>query len=1198
MGCGACGTDNPADNRFCGRCGTPLSARCPACEAEVAADDRFCGKCGTALSSEAMHAPPTAATTHASAPSNASAPTPAPVAERRHVSVLFVDLVGFTTLSEDRDPEAVRELLSAYFEQARTVVGRYGGVIEKFIGDAVMAVWGTPVAREDDAERAVRAGLDLVDAVAVLGEESGLPGLRARAGIVTGEAAVQLDAVDQSMVAGDVVNTAARVQAIATPGTVLVDDATREVTSRAIGYAAGGEHEVKGRAEPVRVFTAMQVVAGSGGAQRVDGLEPPFLGRERDLRMLKELLHDGVEQSRAQLVVVRGPAGVGKSRLGWEFFKYVDGIEQLHYWHVGRCLAYGEGVAYWALAEMVRMRFRISESDPEAEAVHKLDAGLAEHVADGDERAWLRPRLAVLLGLADVVDGAGGFDRDSLFAGWRLFLERLAQRAPVVMVFEDAQDADPGLLDFLDHLLQWAADLPLFMLVLARPELHEQRPAWGHQRNVTLLHLDRLPDERIEAMVDAMVHGLPASARRALAARAEGVPMFAIETVRMLIDRDLVVPRGGVYVLADGAGDLGELDVPPTLHALVAARLDGLPDRQRRLVRDAAVLGQSFTPSALTAVVAAVGDIAPDEVGSLLDALATREVLTVRADARSPEAGQYRFVQKVMQAVAYETLSRRDRKVRHLAAAEHLLATGDAEDIAGVVATHYLGAADALPEADDADALRATAVRHLEQAGARANALAAVDEALRYHERALTLATAADDRARIGEAGGIAALRAGQFTRSLELLAPARELAAARGDLGAVARIASFEGESLINLGRFDEAATLMRDAYAGDDDAPNVDQARLAAALAMFAANAGDVDGLEQWADRAAAAAEATGDWEVLGRALSLLGVRRVGRGRPVEGEALTRGAYELARRHGLHFRAAMQASHLAEYALGRDLAEAQHYADEALVESRRSGDRTTAFLALNTQSVVQFERGDWDAIDVDALRGWWDESVAAGNLAFVPTVLVQVAVWQGRPDLLDGVDPFAGHDRSDPVARSEAAVRGALVTWARGDLERALSLATEAIRRMEEIGVVQWEVAIPRSIALDAALGLARLDAARAALALASTVGPPPPFRAAHDRWGAARMAAAAGDDAEAQAAFTAAARAFRDLSCLFWLGRVLLDHAEWLVGRGEHAAAGPLAAEAQGLFEQMDAAPFVVRAGTVVGSDDRLAAAGPQA
>jgi len=321
MTCSSCGAENRAGRKFCSNCGVPLARACPACGAANEPDDRFCGECGAALDAESR-APAAAA------------------AERRLVSVLFGDLVGFTPLSEDQDPEAVRELLSRYFDTARQVIERYGGTVEKFIGDAVMAVWGTPVAREDDAERAVRAGLELVDIVAALGE-----GVTMRVGVLTGEAAVTVGAQAQLMVAGDLVNTASRVQAAASPGTVFVGERTRRASEAAIAYEDAGDHELKGKSEPVPLWRAARVIASRRGEGRATGLEAPFVGREGEMRLIKDLFHTASDERKARLVSILGIAGIGKTRLSAEFERYIDGLVGNVYWNRGRCLAYGEGVA-------------------------------------------------------------------------------------------------------------------------------------------------------------------------------------------------------------------------------------------------------------------------------------------------------------------------------------------------------------------------------------------------------------------------------------------------------------------------------------------------------------------------------------------------------------------------------------------------------------------------------------------------------------------------------------------------------------------------------------------------------------------------------------------------------------------------------------------------------------------------------------
>jgi len=395
MLCSRCGFDNELGRKFCGECGHALALICPSCLTPNAAGLKFCGECGSALGPEArpqVVGAPAALTIQ---------PGDERLTERRHVSVLFADLVGFTTLSEASDPEEVRDLLSRYFEVCRRLILRYGGVVEKFIGDAVMAVWGTPIAREDDAERAVRAALDLTDAVAALGRESGFPDLRARAGVLAGEAAVTVGAGGQGMVAGDLVNTASRIQAAAPPGSVFVGEGTRRATEAAVAYEDAGLHELKGKAEPMHLWRATRVVGLLGGSVKQSALEPPFVGRDRELHLIKELFHASAEERRANLVSVVGIGGIGKSRLSWEFEKYVDGLVEPVLWHRGRCLAYGDGVAFWALADMVRMRAGIIEDEDTASARTKLHATIETHIADLDERRFVEPRLSHLLGLED-----------------------------------------------------------------------------------------------------------------------------------------------------------------------------------------------------------------------------------------------------------------------------------------------------------------------------------------------------------------------------------------------------------------------------------------------------------------------------------------------------------------------------------------------------------------------------------------------------------------------------------------------------------------------------------------------------------------------------------------------------------------------------------------------------------------------------
>ena len=522
MICASCGTANDEGAKFCDECGSALRTGCPNCGAANKPGAKFCSECGARLEAGGVPAPGPAAANSA------------PAAERRLVTVLFADMVGFTPFAEGRDSEEVRETLSRYFDLGREIIDRYGGTVEKFIGDAVMAVWGAPVAHEDDAERAVRAALELLEAVPTLGGK-----IQARAGVLTGEAAVTLGAVNQGMVAGDLVNTASRLQSVAPPGSVLVGEATQRATSGAIAYEAAGEQTLKGKQAPVAAWRALRVVAERGGRNRAEGLEAPFVGRADEMRLLKDLFHATGREQRARLVSVMGPAGIGKSRLAWEFSKYTDGLVETVYWHRGRCPAYGEGITFWALGEMVRARCGLVESDDEETTRAKVKASVEEWLTDPEERAWIEPALLTLLG---VESGAAS---EQLFGAWRTFFERIAEKGTVALVFEDMHFADSGLLDFIDQLLEWARNSAIYIVTLARPELLEKRPDWGAgKRSFASIYLEPLPAADMRELLAGLVPGLPDAAARAIVGRADGIPLYAVETVRMLLAEGRLDGRG------------------------------------------------------------------------------------------------------------------------------------------------------------------------------------------------------------------------------------------------------------------------------------------------------------------------------------------------------------------------------------------------------------------------------------------------------------------------------------------------------------------------------------------------------------------------------------------------------------------------------------------------------------------------------
>ena len=590
--CDTCGADNPRTSRFCGECGSALGARCPSCSAPVPRDNRFCGACGTPLVAEAVPAAAPRAVVGEPVSSRTTRFGGTPAAERRLVSIVFVDLVSFTALAEGRDPEEVQEILARYFEACQAIITRYGGTVEKFIGDAVMAMWGAPIAHEDDAERAVRAALEIVTAVTTVGTQLGLPKLIARAGAVSGEAAITVGAVGQGMVAGDVVNTASRLQAAARPGTVLVDEATYRAVRGSIAFERAGDRSLRGKRLPVPAWEARQVVALRGGEGRSVLPEGPLVGRDSAVAIVKDLLAAVREERSARLVSIFGQAGLGKSRIGWEIEKYVDGVVELMPWHHARSPAYGEALAFWALAEMVRYRAGIVEGDSPTVARRRLLACVAEYVPEEAERRWVTPHLEGLIGVGPVPAG----EREEAFAAWRTFLERVADTGTTVFIFDDLHWADTGLLDFIEYLVGTSTGRPILVVTLARPGLLELRPEWGAGlRTYVGLHLDPLSPDAMAELLGGLAPGLPADVAAQILDRAEGIPLYAVEILRMLVDRGHLEAVDGTYHVR---GPLERLAVPETLQALVAARLDDLEPADRSLIRDAAVLGQAFKPAA------------------------------------------------------------------------------------------------------------------------------------------------------------------------------------------------------------------------------------------------------------------------------------------------------------------------------------------------------------------------------------------------------------------------------------------------------------------------------------------------------------------------------------------------------------------------------------------------------------------------
>ena len=668
---------------------------CPNCGRSNPEGARFCNACARPLQAEQRP----------------------PGEERKTVTVVFVDLVGFTSRAETLDPEDVRGLLSPYHARLRAELERYGGAVEKFIGDAVMAVFGAPVAHEDDPERAVRAAFAIRDWI----EEQ--PELHARIAVNTGEALVTVGAragEGEALVAGDVVNTAARLQAAAPVDGILVGLATYRATRDAFGYRESPPVQAKGKAEPIAAWEALDPVVGFG-TDTHDATLTPLVGREHELELLRSILGRVRNERTAQLVTIVGVPGIGKSRLVRELGALGDaGVDALT-WREGRCLPYGERVTFWALGEIVKAEAGILESDTPAEAERKLRDAVANLVPEAGERRWIETELRALVGVSG--DGTAGSNAETATAAWRRFLEAIAARRPTVLLFEDLHWADDGLLDFVDDLVDWVADVPLLIAGTARPELLERRQAWGGGKsNATTISLQPLSEQDTDRLISTLLPRplLPADERQALLERAGGNPLFAEQYVRMLSER----------------GTTAEL--PESVQGVIAARIDALPRPEKELLQEAAVQGKVFW---LGGVAEAIGAPATD-VDRLLRALERKDF--VRRERGSTVGGdtQYTFRHVLLRDVAYGQLPRRARSEKHRRAAEWIEGLGRTDDHAELLAHHFkraleLERAAGLPVDPD---LVERAREALRAAGERALALSAYGSAAERFADALALA--------------------------------------------------------------------------------------------------------------------------------------------------------------------------------------------------------------------------------------------------------------------------------------------------------------------------------------------------------------------------------------------------------------------------------------------------------------------------
>jgi class 3 adenylate cyclase/tetratricopeptide (TPR) repeat protein len=692
---------------------------CPSCGEENPERARFCLNCATPLGPETTARP-----------------------ELKFATALFADLVGSTTLAEQEDPEVVQSVVGRAFDRLSVEIERYGGLLEKFMGDAMLAVFGVPKAHEDDPERAVRSALEMQAVLSELNRgfaAEGKPQLAMRIGIEAGDVLVDLERAAgprDRMLTGDAVNTAARLEAAADPNHVVVGPAVYASTKAVIDYLELAPLDLKGKAEPVPAWQAQRVKAKRRGERPALGLEARLIGRDEEMTVLKQTLQRVETEGRPALVTIVGPAGVGKSRVTSELLRYVEGLPQFIYWRSGRCLAYGN-TPYSAMADAIKAECEVLEDDPADVVGAKVDASVAELFGD----TTVAPEIRALVGAGE----STAFSREDLFEAWRRYLERMAARYPLVLALDDLHWADDGLLDLVEHVADWAQG-PILLLVQARPELFDARPTWGGgKRNAASIYLDPLTPDEDAAMIDDLLPGeITDELKKLIVDRSEGNPLYTEEIVRMLIDRGVLrATRASRWEVASSVADV---EVPRSIQGLISARLDGLPDDEKAILQDAAVVGREFW---LGAVVRLSGQ-PPGVIREVLGRLRIKELIVPHEPSSFSEEPEFSFRHLLIRDGAYDSLPKALRATKHTKVAEWAAErAGDrSEEIAVLIASHHREALRYLEELGDAGQARREAERAAYRwsriAGDRATALWLQDEAVTWYGEALRLADAVE----------------------------------------------------------------------------------------------------------------------------------------------------------------------------------------------------------------------------------------------------------------------------------------------------------------------------------------------------------------------------------------------------------------------------------------------------------------------
>jgi class 3 adenylate cyclase/tetratricopeptide (TPR) repeat protein len=1011
-------------------------AVCRSCAAELPAGARFCPACGAPFSARGGE-------------------------ERKVVTVLFADLVDSTAQADRRDPEDVRAALRPQLIRIRKELERHGGTFEKYVGDAVMAVFGAPVTHEDDPERAVRAALAIRDAIEGV-----------RLAVNTGEAVVTLSAAPgagEGIATGDVINTAFRIEEAAEDDTVLVGEPTYRATQGAIEYGERRLLQAKGKADPVPVYEALRASSELHPSPPAPPLAP-FVGRHHELSLVIDTLARAKRDRTVQLVTLIGVPGIGKSRLVWELQQALEAESGLVTWRRGRCLPYGDGVTYWALGEMVKVQAGILLSDDAGTALVKLRRSVRDLVADNAEADWVEGHLRPLLTLEAAAPGGR---RDEAFAAWRRLFEALADWGPLVLVFEDLHWADEGLLDFIEHLADWGTGMPLVLLCTARPGLHERRAGWGGRPNAATISLPPLSEEETAQLVGFLLRQrlVPAELQQAMLARSEGNPLYAEEFVRMLVERGFLYRDEGGWQLR-----AGDLPVPESVQGIITARLDALPPEEKEVLRDAAVVGRRFWPGAASAV----GGAERREVEKLLRALERKELVRRVALSTIADELQYSFHHALVRDGAYGLIPRAERARKHCLAAEWIESLGRPEDHSETIAHHYLQAIEyAKTAGQDTGAFAERARSALRDAGDRALALNSFAPAERFYAAALELWPQDDaGRSELLFLLGLARFRAtGSAGATLE---EAAAMLLERGDAARAAEAEVMIGEEVWMQGRREEGfAHLERAEKLLADASPSRSKAYVLCSLARFLRNDGrDVEAIRVGL-AALRMAEQLDAPDLCSNALNTIGVARSETGDLGGVDDLERSlqlardanspeavrAYlnlgsilarlgNLPRAFELHAEGRRAAERFG------DLGGIRWFAAERVYEEYWSGREEDALQSAN-EILAEVESGSPHRMELAArlIRGW--VRLARGD------------VTGAKEDAVRGLEFAQG--AGDPQALFPALAFAARAALAEGRRKRADALISELLRSWQE-----WPLALPSAGVPD--LGFVCADLGRA--------------------------------------------------------------------------------------------------------------------